>query len=152
MFWSTNPMFFTHLSHCFDLRVTNQTFLIKVFYFSIFRRCTLPWTSSQTPIQSTAPSSELIVATSSYSSLTNCWSWREPLFLVSGSFRMIPTLGSSEHLAHSWSKSPIFEPFWRNQAPRSSLMSQMNSCGSRFRVYPITKPWAGLWDQALGQC
>jgi len=28
----------------------------------------------------------------------------------------------------------------------------MNSYGSRLRVYPITVPWAGLWDQALGQC
>ena len=32
-----DPMFFTHLSHCFDLRITNQTFLIKVSYFSIFK-------------------------------------------------------------------------------------------------------------------
>ena len=61
-----DPMLFTHLSHCFDLRITNQTFLIKVFYFSISRRCTLLWTSSQTPIPSTAPSSELIWVPRSY--------------------------------------------------------------------------------------
>ena len=65
----TNPSF-----HCFYLQIQCSLLIFLTvlsyesqtkrfssrFFFPFSRRCTLLWTSSQTPIQSTAPSSELI--------------------------------------------------------------------------------------------
>ena len=55
------PIFLTVLIY----ESQTRRFSSRFFIFPFSRRCTLPWTSSQTPIQSTAPSSELIWVPSS---------------------------------------------------------------------------------------